>query len=427
MWTAPGDDFESGKCSGYKFLISKNVDDLIDAVGGSPSVLFRLTDRADEAGSRQAYSFEITGYDYGADYSMAVVAVDDVGNESNRSNIALVRVPEPDVIDPEEEKEIDWIVIGIAVGAILALLVLLCCCLYLYFFLVRRKHRRRRAKNAKAAAAAAAAAKSKSIGVSSDLHSQHNSSDSGSYESDPKNSSSNQLVPKISTISSNYKFQPAGVGGLDKPDANGGTSFGNNLTPTYWSASQLLKGHEERQNRDRDRDPVNNNPTGGDNPGYEFNEHDYPNTYGGTGGFYDSGTHGSMADTYGQGHYYDYDYNGYPPPTHPDTQRYSTAESSYGGGGGGGVLAATEYHPAAAYPQPTEAAAGTTSSDTESTVIRNPSVTARMPKHSASSDQSSSGIGANPSLHGSVLSLNAAAANRPGSTQPKQTRNITQV
>ena len=33
-------------------------------------------------------------------------------------------------------------------------------------------------------------------------------SDSSSYESDPKNSSSNQLVPKISTISSNYKFAP---------------------------------------------------------------------------------------------------------------------------------------------------------------------------------------------------------------------------
>ena len=49
-----------------------------------------------------------------------------------------------------------------------------------------------------------------SSGVNADLHhhAASGSSDSSSYESDPKNSSSNQLVPKISTVSSNYKFAP---------------------------------------------------------------------------------------------------------------------------------------------------------------------------------------------------------------------------
>ena len=42
-------------------------------------------------------------------------------------------------------------------------------------------------------------------------------------------------------------------GNIISSAANGnaeGTSFGNGLTPTYWSASQLLKEHEERKKRE---------------------------------------------------------------------------------------------------------------------------------------------------------------------------------
>jgi hypothetical protein len=46
-------------------------------------------------------------------------------------------------------------------------------------------------------------------------------------------------VPKISTISNAYRAA-----------ASNGGSFANGLTPTYWSASQLLKEHEERKMRE---------------------------------------------------------------------------------------------------------------------------------------------------------------------------------
>ena len=81
--------------------------------------------------------------------------------------------------------------------------------------------------------------------------------DASSYD-DVKNSSSNHLVPQtISTISGAYKQQQqqlassaataagnghAGVNGVPPSGAQQPTSFGQGLTPTYWSASQLLKG-----------------------------------------------------------------------------------------------------------------------------------------------------------------------------------------
>ena len=99
--------------------------------------------------------------------------------------------------------------------------------LYVYFFVVRRQPRHH---------------KSKSSGVNVDLPAPNGSaaSDNSSFD-DAKNSSSNQLVPQISTISSVYKTVQNG---------SSSTSFANGITPTYWSASQLLKEHEERKMRE---------------------------------------------------------------------------------------------------------------------------------------------------------------------------------
>ncbi len=47
-------------------------------------------------------------------------------------------------------------------------------------------------------------------------------------------------MPKISTISNAYRTAQSSNGG----------SFANGITPTYWSASQLLKEHEERKLRE---------------------------------------------------------------------------------------------------------------------------------------------------------------------------------
>jgi hypothetical protein len=331
------------------------------------------------------------------------------------------------------EDDPDWVMIGIVVGAVVTLLILMLVGLYLYFFLMRRKHQKRRAKNV-------ATAKSKSSGVNADLH--HTSgSDSSSYESDPKNSSSNQLVPKISTISSNYKVQQAATGALpeEKVDSapgggstNTSTSFGNGLTPTYWSASQLLKEHEERKRRESmARDTLEEPKNGivpGENLGYDYNAEEYPPQY----GYYDGGINGTMADTYHQqqqqqqqqqNNYYN-TYSGYPVV---DTQRFSTADSTVGGYNGGLYPG---YHPMPEnqFNVVTAPMDPAVSSDTESTVVRaNRATAVVVPKNSGGgSEHSSSGIVANPSLRGSLLSLNTTLNGRPASTLSK-TRNITQV
>ena len=108
--------------------------------------------------------------------------------------------------------------------------------------------------------------KSKSSGVNVDLPPAGTGSDNSSFD-DTKNSSSNHLVPQISTISNAYKAMAVN-GNNPNPaqgDNNGNgntnvdgrrstttssTSFANGITPTYWSASQLLKEHEERKIRE---------------------------------------------------------------------------------------------------------------------------------------------------------------------------------
>ena len=129
--------------------------------------------------------------------------------------------------------------VGVVAGAVVAVLLLLLLGLYIYFFLVRRRRLR---------SSPGSAGKRSSAGVNVDIVQQVHTAgsdhtDASSYD-DVKNSSSNHLVapPQISTISGAYKQHLAAA-------VNGGpqlqqqpTSFGQGLTPTYWSASQLLKG-----------------------------------------------------------------------------------------------------------------------------------------------------------------------------------------
>ena len=126
---------------------------------------------------------------------------------------------------------------------------------YVYFFVVRRQPRHH---------------KSKSSGVNVDLPATNGSaaSDNSSFD-DAKNSSSNQLVPQISTISSVYKTV--------QQNGSSSTSFANGITPTYWSASQLLKEHEERKMRET---AAATNATGmgsiaEENAGYDYQSEPY--------------------------------------------------------------------------------------------------------------------------------------------------------
>ena len=432
QWTAPGDDYDHGSVHKYDFIFSEDVSDLLDP-SKQPPTLYTLT-RTDFAGFEATYSFSLPFKRYDTDYHFGIYALDEAGNRANISNIVLVRIPEPTTIEdpngggtdsPISEEDTDWVLIGVVTGVVVILIIFLLVGLYLYFFVVRRRRGQRRSN-----------AKSSGVNVV-DLHHRgpgsgsgsDNATDTGSYD-EAKNSSSNQLVPKISTISNAYRAAAS---------ANGG-SFANGLTPTYWSASQLLKEHEERKmketlskktggNMGMNGDPMsslgnNNNDLGEEtNVGYDYSNeafHQY--------GYY----HGSpMMDVYPQ----QLDpYFGY------TNHRLSTAESTgypvtYGYQVHPGGQDIYGHHGNQMLDQFNATLEG--SSDAESTLIRNgiPVPAQRgskyghvtgtsIPKHSGS-DQSSSGtLGqVNQSLQGSLLSVNSG---RPPSSTSK-TRNITQV
>ena len=142
------------------------------------------------------YTFTFNNYD--KDYHVAIYGIDESGNKANISNIVLVRLPQPPSTegpyDPTSESPIgptdtDWVMVGVVSGVVLTLVLLLLVGLYLYFFLGKRRN--------------GVSSKSKSSGVNVDLP-PATGSDNSSFD-DTKNSSSNHLVPQISTISNAYK------------------------------------------------------------------------------------------------------------------------------------------------------------------------------------------------------------------------------
>ena len=293
-----------------------------------------------------------------------------------------------------------------------------------------------------------------------------------SYD-DIKNSSSNQLVPTISTISDVYHQHTA--------IPNGGRSFGNGITPTYWSASQLLKEHEERKRREAEEEAAEANmklSSGANFPEETNMAYDYGGEQFQPYGYYGNGmVHGTAEGMdpypvqydlyYGQqppqmGYPYDgppshsmdhmtgYPIN-YPPPVMSPENEYNLTSqqaippgsnglnlieegvSSEGGndqttllmGGGNGVANGNTI----VGDRTNVAHSASSNSSNQGNQVHNASTvgdgpTAAMPKHSNASDNSSSGtLGIiNPSLQGSLLSVDG----RPPSIISK-TRNITQV
>ena len=243
-WTAPGDDFDTGNVSKYEFIFSEDITDLLDSTR-NPPILHKVT-QSDVAGTDANHSFTFNKYD--KDYHVAMYGIDNTGNKADISNIILVRLPEPTStigpIDPTTTPptgETDWVMVGVVSGVTLTLLILLLVGVYIYLCKLRQSNKLGGRNH-----------KSKSSGVNVDLPTTNGSaaSDNSSFD-DAKNSSSNQLVPQISTISSVYKSVSANNNGNGAGvGSTSSTSFANGITPTYWSASQLLKEHEERKMRE---------------------------------------------------------------------------------------------------------------------------------------------------------------------------------
>lgn len=374
MWTAPGDNYDTGMVSKYNFVFSEDIVDLLDS-SRSPPILHEVSSKSDQAGTEAMYSFTFNNYD--KDYHVAMFAIDGQGNKGKLSNIVLVRLPQPPSTEdpnnpttpnPNDPNETDWVMVGVVSGVVITLVILLLVGLYLYFFMSKK----RRSGSSKSNGL-------KSSGVNVDL--PVNGSDNSSFD-DTKNSSSNHLVPQISTISNAYKAMNGNNGQVPSS-----TSFANGITPTYWSASQLLKEHEERKLRESKM----MGSIAEENQGYDYNSDlNYAPYY---------NHQDYVTDHYNHQMMYHYG------------QRLSTAESNYQSG-------AVDYHPNAepAFGDPNELLRNNNKTST---------TTSALPKTSGNSDNSSSGtLGlANNSLQGSLISVNSG---RPPSSAAK-TRNITQV
>lgn len=363
-WTAPGGDFSDGRVITYRFVFSQKIEELL-----TPSVNAPALDglkRSDEPG--ESVSHDIKFPYYNQDYYVGIFAFDEFGNRGNMSNIVLVSVPAPPAAPPGNENtepivhkiQTPWTLIGAIIGAVAVILLLLIFVLYFKFFRVSRSKFSKHsfAKNLK------------SSGVKVEIPSppQSESTDASSYESDLKESSTTYIKPQVmNTMSS--------------------TSFGNNLTPTYWSASQLLSEHELRK---RDQDEYRQMLTNTLGAIHEGHPQDYPDI-----ALYDP------ASNYGyypeQGDYGDY-YPGYEQHYQPSARHSTSSEHIYDHNRYGDY--APSYNPEGHY---------------------NEHINKSSSKLLVNSDMSSSTLGIiNPSLQGSQMSVNS-------DTRDPAMRNITQV
>jgi len=371
VWTAPGDDYNDGQVDSYVFVYSEDISDLLSPT--SKTLQLIKLKRNDNAGDRVQYTIE-NFKKYSRDYYIAVRAIDEAGNAGRLSNLVRVNIPAPPSsstvninstpIPPPSTT--DWTMIGVLLGVFSVLLILLfigLCCHY----------SRRKTKLTKAVIAASL----RSSGVNADMPSpvESEKTDSSSYESDLK-ASSHHLVPQI------------------RPNVSS-TSFANNITPTYWSASQLLSEHEQRKFQQKEYRQSIDEALGAIHEGVDYPE----------------------VNQYDPAYNYNY-YSGqqqYPYSPGYDTQmydahhRYSTSSVNVSDISGHHVYSQQPNHD---YNMMVE----------EDARMNNNKVSSKL---LVQSDISSSTLGiTNPSLQGSLLSLNDSI--RQGSTVSKA-RNITQV
>ena len=206
-------------------MYSQKIEELLSPSVSAPALDGLKTN--DQAGERSSHIIPFKYY--GQDFYVGLFAADEFGNRGNMSNLVLVKMPAPPAttdaaLTEQPAKEwptyTDWTLIGGIIGGAALLILLLIVLLYCKFC---RRSRSKFNKNS-------FAKNLKSSGVKVDIPSppQSESTDASSYESDLKE---------------------AGVYGKAAPanPQHSATSFGNNLTPTYWSASQLLGEHEVRK------------------------------------------------------------------------------------------------------------------------------------------------------------------------------------
>ena len=86
-WTAPGDDYDIGTVTGYRFVIAENYSALLDPFAEVQNLVgFQ---QPDEAGASTSYQFGLARMDdhYNKDLFLGLLAFDEKDNEGSMSNI----------------------------------------------------------------------------------------------------------------------------------------------------------------------------------------------------------------------------------------------------------------------------------------------------------------------------------------------------
>ena len=207
-WTTPGGDYNDGVVCGYHLLYSSSCDSLLLGQD-SDSIVFYLRHKA---GVRVEYTTNYTLLTGGV--YVGLRAVDCAGNTGRISNLVYLNITTHTAMDHQNpgsytRSENKMTVLGIVVGIILVITLSLLTSITCWFCRSRIPHKQELQHGFK----------TKSSGVNVDISSSTTSSDTISYKQN-----NNLLAPTLS--------QPL-PGSAD-------------VTPTYWSASQLLADHENR-------------------------------------------------------------------------------------------------------------------------------------------------------------------------------------
>ena len=243
-WRSSGGDFNSGSVAGYRFVYSEDISDLLDPTC-EPRSLINL-DKIQPSGvfTTEDISFPF----YEQDYYIGLIPVDSDGNLGMISNLVHVFLPAPPSLLQDDSltspapslsilnSEKDWIMVGVICGILLVLIVISVVSIS-YFCCMSRKPRQERKS---------------STGSISDVHvassgsSDHtDGTDAGSFDSDMKNMSGNNIVTGYDPRDLEFGLPFTGSRHLEVETPTKDPGASTRATPVYWSASQLLSKLEE--------------------------------------------------------------------------------------------------------------------------------------------------------------------------------------
>ena len=230
-WTAPGGDYDSGSVASYRFVFSSKIDDLLSQKM-DPEVLLGF-DRMERSGTPAKFDFNFPHYD--KDFYVGAYAFDIAGNQGKLSNLVHVRIPGPvqnrEEAEPisaqPEDSEPNWMIMAIIGGVIIVLVIIAIAAIVYYVYVSKTK-------------------KSIKTGSTSSVMGGANSdeTDSSSFDSDIKNIMSNPLGPALALPRQAMPTHatPTTLSTQITPTDTNST----NVTPVYWSASQLLSKLDQK-------------------------------------------------------------------------------------------------------------------------------------------------------------------------------------